>query len=262
MNVGQQKYVVSYTLKGKEKQPDILNAQKSATEINDTIFKMKTPSVIRPDDLFSSAASSSSSRNLSNLISQNPHNLQKLIDLNSQSYISNNQSSMTSHYSIHPPPYSRDFEASLNFPVTYDFGTGITTTSSQNNATSDGNNLYNCSEGNSSSIKNSKNYYSENKDNSNTCELGQSVVDNGDSNINNCNNDNNRDIEAYDFLSYKANNDINEDFLPDYVNNSVDYKNLANQIANTISNINSTLNRSRNRNHILTENLPGPESCV
>lgn len=257
MNVGQQKYVVSYTLKGKEKQPDILNAQKSATEINDTIFKMKTPALIRPDDLFNTA-SSSSTRSLSNLISQNPHNLQKLIDLNSQSYISNNQS-MTTHYSIHPPPYSRDFEASLNFPVTYEFGSGITTSQTATCEGNNLNNLFNCSEGNS----NSKNYFQNNMTENttdNSSELGSSAVDNSNSNS-----DNNRDIEAYDFLSYKANNINNdEDFFtsPEFVNNSVDYKNLANQIANTISNINSTLNRSRNRNHILTENLPGPESCV
>lgn len=54
MGVGQQRFVVAYTLKqGAEKQPDILNAQKAS----DSLISLKdspmlgSPAAIRPDGL-------------------------------------------------------------------------------------------------------------------------------------------------------------------------------------------------------------------
>lgn len=156
MNVGQQKYVVSYTLKGKEKQPDILNAQKSAVGINDTIFKMKSPTVLRPDDLYATA-SSSSMRNQTDNFTQNHHQQQithNLMDINSQNYMTHNQA-VTTHYNIHPPPYSQnpflnnDYETPLKYSVNYNFESGaVNLTSDNDNASLKCNNLnslFNCS---------------------------------------------------------------------------------------------------------------------
>lgn len=165
MNVGQQKYVVSYTLKGKEKQPDILNAQKSAVEINDGIFKMKSPTVLRPDDLFATA-SSSSMRNQTDSFSQNhpqqqQQTIHNLMDMNSQNYMTHNQA-VTTHYNIHPPPYSQnpfmnnDYETPLKYSVNYNFNSSGGTASSDNeNASRECNNLnslFNCSTVNSGDL--------------------------------------------------------------------------------------------------------------
>lgn len=167
MNVGQQKYVVSYTLKGKEKQPDILNAQKSAVEINDTIFKMKSPAVLRPDDLFATSSSSSMRNQTDNFSQNHPQQQQQqiihnLMDMNSQSYMTHNQA-VTTHYNIHPPPYSQnpfmnnDYETPLKYSVNYNFESGgaLNSTSDSENASRECNNLnslFNCSTVNSGDL--------------------------------------------------------------------------------------------------------------
>lgn len=173
---------------------------------------------------------------------------------------------MAGNYNSQPPPYSspalmNDFEAPLNYSVNYkpasdaaNAGTSYRKVSPEYNNL---NNLFNGTSGHSASAVNShlKNELLESSNN--FLDFERAVLDNRLGTV--VNNSN----EEYEFMNSNGPNVNNERYsAADYANDSMDYKNLANQIANTISNINSTLNRSRNRNHILTENLPGPESCV
>lgn len=271
MNVGQQKYVVAYTLKGSGKQPDILNAQKSSDAI-DSVQKMSSPAAIRPDALFSTTSSTSKAAAKSNEQQQHstPPSHQSTLKYNdngNKSYMTLNHS-QASNYTTQPPPYSHspalmnDYEASLNYTVNYNSTSGTSNAgTSYRKVSPEYNNLNNLFNGTSSvtaAAVNShlKNELLENSDN--FLEFERAVLDNrlGGVTVNN-------DSEQYEFMNPNVPNVNNERYsAADFANDTMDYKNLANQIANTISNINSTLNRSRNRNHILTENLPGPESCV
>lgn len=271
MNVGQQKYVVAYTLKGSEKQPDILNAQKSSDTI-DSVQKMGSPAAIRPDALFSTSSSSSSRQTKSTEQHSTPPSHQSTLKYNdngNKSYMTLNHSMAASNYNAQPPPYNshgpammNDFEAPLNYTVNYN------STSDASNASTSSyrkispeynnlNNLFNGTNGPTSAVNSHlKNELLESSDN--FLDFERAVLDNrlGSAAVNKGN-------EEYEFMNSNGPNVNNERYSAnEYANDSMDYKNLANQIANTISNINSTLNRSRNRNHILTENLPGPESCV
>lgn len=268
MNVGQQKYVVAYTLKGSEKQPDILNAQKS-TDTIDSVQKMGSPAAIRPDALFSTS-SSSSSKNIKttdqHTTPPSHHGTLKFNDNGNKSFMTLNHT-MASNYNAQPPPYSHspammnDYEAPLNYTVNYNSTSGTTNASTSYRKISPEynnlNNLFNGTNVGSTAVNSHlKNELSENSDN--FLEFERAVLDNrlgvGV---------NNSSSEEYEFMNPNGPNVNNERYSAnDFANDTMDYKNLANQIANTISNINSTLNRSRNRNHILTENLPGPESCV
>lgn len=264
MNVGQQKYVVAYTLKGSEKQPDILNAQKSSADAIDSVQKMGSPAAIRPDALFSTSSSSSSKHTKSTEQHPTPPSHQSTLKYNdngNKSYMTLNHT-MASNYNAQPPPYSHspammnDYETPLNYTVNYNSASGTSNAgTSYRKISPDYNNLNNLFNGTSaaSAAVNShlKNELLESSDN--FLEFERAVLDNrlGGA-VNNGG-------EEYEFMSPNGPNVNNERHAG---NDSMDYKNLANQIANTISNINSTLNRSRNRNHILTENLPGPESCV
>jgi hypothetical protein len=272
MNVGQQKYVVAYTLKGSEKQPDILNAQKSSDQI-DSVQKMGSPAAIRPDALFSTS-SSSSSKNTKSTAEQHstPPSHQSTLKYNdnsSKGYMTLNHTIASNSYNAQPPPYSHspammnDYETPLNYTVNYNPTSGTSNAASTsyrkispeyNNL----NNLYNSSSTTTTAAVNShlKNELLESSDN--FLEFERAVLDNrlGGGVINN-------GTEEYEFMNPNGAHVNNERYpAAEYASENMDYKNLANQIANTISNINSTLNRSRNRNHILTENLPGPESCV
>lgn len=268
MNVGQQKYVVAYTLKGSEKQPDILSAQKS-TDTIDSVQKMGSPAAIRPDALFSTSSSSSSKHIKATDQQTTPpshHGTLKFNDNGNKSFMTLNHT-MANNYNAQPPPYSHspammnDYEAPLNYTVNYNSTSGTSNAStSYRKISPEYNNLNNPFNGTSmgTTTVNShlKNELSENSDN--FLEFERAVLDNrlgvGV---------NNGSSEEYEFMNPNGPNVNNERYsASDFANDTMDYKNLANQIANTISNINSTLNRSRNRNHILTENLPGPESCV
>jgi hypothetical protein len=255
MNVGQQKYVVAYTLKGSEKQPDILNAQKSSDQI-DSVQKMGSPAAIRPDALFSTSSSSSSKHTRSTEPQQpTPPSHQSTLKFNDngKSYMTLNH-----NFSAQPPPYSshsgaqmmNEYEAPLNYSVNYNPASGATSAgASYRKPSPEYNNLGNLFNG--TSAANSR------MEGDNFLEFERAVLDNRLSVGVGVNNGG----EEYEFMNPNGPNvNSNNPFAPP--SDSVDYKNLANQIANTISNINSTLNRSRNRNHILTENLPGPESCV
>lgn len=270
MNVGQQKYVVAYTLKGKsnEKQPDILNAQKSSDQI-DSVQKMGSPAAIRPDALFSTSSSSSSKHTKSTEQHSTPPSHQgtlKYNDNGTKSYMTLNHTIAANNYSAQPPPYSHspammnDYEAPLNYTVNYNSAAGTTNAGTSYRKISPEynnlNNLFNGTSGATPAVNSHlKNELLENSDN--FLDFERAVLDNRlGVGVNNGN-------EEYEFMNANGPNVNNERYpASDYANDSMDYKNLANQIANTISNINSTLNRSRNRNHILTENLPGPESCV
>ncbi|CRK88287.1 CLUMA_CG002066, isoform A [Clunio marinus] len=277
MNVGQQKYVVAYTLKGSEKQPDILNAQKS-TDAIDSVQKMGSPAAIRPDALFSTSSSSSSKHTKSNEQQQHqqhstPPSHQSTLKYNdngTKSYMTlNHNHSMTGNYNVQPPPYTHspammnDYEAPLNYTVNYNPASGASNAVSTYRKISPEynnlNNLFNSTNTTTSATVNShlKNELLESSDN--FLEFERAVLDNRlSSGVNNSN-------EEYEFTNNANGPNVNNERFQstnEFVNETMDYKNLANQIANTISNINSTLNRSRNRNHILTENLPGPESCV
>lgn len=267
MNVGQQKYVVAYTLKGSEKQPDILNAQKSSDKI-DSVQKMGSPAAIRPDALFSTSSSSSSKHTKSTEQHSTPPSHQSTLKYNdnsNKSYMTLNHT-MAASYNAQPPPYTHspammnDYEAPLNYTVNYNPASGAANASTSYRKISPEynnlNNLFNGTNGATAAVNSHlKNELLENSDN--FLEFERAVLDNRLGGVVN------NGSEEYDFMSPNGPNVNNERYpASDYANDSMDYKNLANQIANTISNINSTLNRSRNRNHILTENLPGPESCV
>lgn len=265
MNVGQQKYVVAYTLKqGTEKQPDILNAQKSSTDSVDSVQRMGSPAAIRPDALFSTSSSSSSKYTKSGEQHHTPPSHQSTLkynDTSNKSYMTLNQT-MAGNFNAQPPPYCstmmNDYEAPLNYTVNYNSASGVCNTNSNYRKMSpDYNNLNNpfsCTGGSNSTTaatavnNHLKNDLSEDPDS--FLEFERTVLDNRIGN----------GTDDFDFMN--AINGPNATSASDFANENVDYKNLANQIANTISNINSTLTRSRNRNRILTENLPGPESCV
>lgn len=268
MNVGQQKYVVAYTLKGSEKQPDILNAQKSSDAI-DSVQKMGSPAAIRPDALFSTSSSSSSKHTKSTEQQHStPPSHQSTLKYNdngNKSYMTLNHT-MASNYNAQPPPYSHspammnDYEAPLNYTVNYNSTSGTSNAGASYRKISPEynnlNNLFNGATAATTAVNSHlKNEILENSDN--FLEFERAVLDNRlGVGVNN-------GAEQYEFANPNGPNVNNERYpASDFANETTDYKNLANQIANTISNINSTLNRSRNRNHILTENLPGPESCV
>lgn len=271
MNVGQQKYVVAYTLKGSEKQPDILNAQKSTDSV-DSVQKMGSPAAIRPDALFSTSSSSSSkhakSTEQNHSTPQSHHSTLKYNDNGNKSYMTLNHTiAVAGNYNAQPPPYSHspammnDYETPLNYTVNYNptSGTSNASTSYRTKISPEYNNLNNLFNGTSATTatvnSHLKNELLENSDN--FLEFERAVLDNRlGVGVNN-------GSEEYEFMNPNGPNINNERYAAtEYANENMDYKNLANQIANTISNINSTLTRSRNRNHILTENLPGPESCV
>jgi hypothetical protein len=272
MNVGQQKYVVAYTLKGSEKQPDILNAQKSSDTV-DSVQKMGSPAAIRPDALFSTSSSSSSKHTKSTEQNHStPPSHQSTLKYNdnsNKSYMTLNHTiAAAGNYNAQPPPYSHspammnDYETPLNYTVNYNptSGTSNASTSYRSKISpveyNNLNNLFNGTSATTATVNSHlKNEILDNSDN--FLEFERAVLDNRlGVGVNN-------GSEEYEFMNPNGPNVNNERYsATDYANDSMDYKNLANQIANTISNINSTLNRSRNRNHILTENLPGPESCV
>lgn len=269
MNVGQQKYVVAYTLKGSEKQPDILNAQKSSDTV-DSVQKMGSPAAIRPDALFSTSSSSSSKHTKSTEQHPTPPSHQSTLKYNdngNKSYMTLNHTMAGNYNNAQPPPYSHspammnDYETPLNYTVNYNSTSGTSNAgTSYRKISPEYNNLNNLLNGTNTTTtaavnSHLKNELLENSDN--FLEFERAVLDNrlgvGVSNSN----------EEYEFMNPNGPNVNNERYTAtDFANDTMDYKNLANQIANTISNINSTLNRSRNRNHIITENLPGPESCV
>lgn len=289
MNVGQQKYVVAYTLKqGTEKQPDILNAQKSQDSV-DSVNKLGSPAVMKPDGLYSATlSSSSSSKNMKTNEQQQQqqqhstppshHSTLKYNDNGSKGYMALNQT-IASNYSVAQPPsycstMMNDFETPLNYTVSYN------STSGTSNITNSGyhhhkmspdynnlNNLYGSSTNTGAATSSSVV-----ANNTSNLHLGNELLETSDafldfdktlvdSSRRYCT-DNDSDYKGNHLQAQQPQQQHMYTGCDYVVNESVDYKNLANQIANTISNINSTLTRSRNRNHILTDNLPGPESCV
>jgi hypothetical protein len=266
MNVGQQKYVVAYTLKGSEKQPDILNAQKSSADTIDSVHKMGSPAAIRPDALFTSSSSSSKHIKSTEQQHSTPPSHQSTLKYNdngNKSYMTLNHT-MAGNYNAQPPPYSHspammnDYETPLNYTVNYNSASGTSNAgTSYRKVSPEYNNLNNLLNGTTATTvavnSHLKNELLESSDN--FLEFERAVLDNRlGIGVNN---------SSEEFMNLNGPNVNSERYASsDYANDNMDYKNLANQIANTISNINSTLSRSRNRNHILTENLPGPESCV
>ncbi|XP_070492638.1 uncharacterized protein side-III isoform X2 [Chironomus tepperi] len=298
MNVGQQKYVVAYTLKqGTEKQPDILNAQKSQDSV-DSVHKMGSPAAIKPDGLFSAtlSSSSSSSKNMKSNEQQQQqqhstppshHSTLKYNDNGSKGYMALNQTIASNYSAAQPPSYCstmmNDFETPLNYTVSYNSTSGTSNISNSgyhhHKMSPDYNNLNNLYSGSTNGAATSSSV----ANNTSNLHLGNELLENSDGFL-----DFDKTLMDGSSSSRRYCTDTDSDYNKyskdqtnhlqsqhqsqqhhlytgcDYPSNdsTVEYKNLANQIANTISNINSTLTRSRNRNHILTDNLPGPESCV
>lgn len=284
MGVGQQKYVVAYTLKqGVEKQPDILIAQKSTSENIDSVQKMGSPAAIRPDALFNTSSSSSSSKPLKaspyelQQKSATPTSHQGTLSRNdaNKSYMPLNQT-LTNNYGTQPPPYCStmmseyDYETPLNYPVNY--GATAANASNFHKMSPDYNNLNSLISGanNPNSVPNGlavsqdlPDSYIEFERTTLDHRLLNSSTNNTNTSSHNHLNNNNKDNNL-EYLN-RVNGPTNpfSAAAQEYSDSEpIDYKNIANQIATTISNINSTLNRSRNRNHIVTDTLPGPESCV
>ena len=268
MNVGQQKYVVAYTLKqGTEKQPDILNAQK--TETIDSVQKLGSPAAIRPDALFSSPSASakrnSDSQHHQIMPSTSPPSSHGTLNYNhndnsNKGFMALNQTIAGNSFNAQPPPYCstmmNDFEVPLNYTTVNYNHNSTSGTSSNAQSYHQYNNLNNLFSGNNTATTTTSASGGNNLDN----ELLEKMRYDDE-------------IRDYKYANGPVSNDHSSYHHYDAASaaaagatggagGGVDYKNLANQIANTISNINSTLSRSRNRNHILTDNLPGPESCV
>lgn len=295
MNVGQQKYVVAYTLKqGTEKQPDILNAQKS--DNIDSVQKLGSPAAIRPDALFTSPSSSSknnhhhSSKSSEHQVASPPTSHHGTLKYNdNKGYMALNQT-IAGNYNAQPPPYCstmmNDFEAPLNY-TTVNYNNNSTSGTSSNSISNasyhqlhhhhhqqqqqihhkmspEYNNLNNLFGGGNAAAAALPNLSNELLESSSAVAGATGTIL-----------DNNKIRYDDSLRDYKYTNGPSSNSSYHHDSSSiasasaagssgtnVDYKNLANQIASTISNINSTLTRSRNRNHILTDNLPGPESCV
>lgn len=332
MNVGQQKYVVAYTLKqGTEsKQPDILSAQKS--DNIDSVQKLGSPAAIRPDALFTSTSSPSSSSTHKNNSSSNHHHHHYSGKSNEHQVTSSSSPPPSSHhgtlkyndnkgymalnqtiagnYNAQPPPYCsammNDFETPLNY-ATVNYNNNSTSGTSSNSISNasyhqlhhhqpqqpfgEYNNLNNLFSGSGNATNALPNLSNELLDANSDGFLTSSSSTTTAAAAAAAHLDNNKmryddGLRDYKFTNGPSPNNVS--YHHDYhvsgggggsggsvvgigessishtagSPNVVDYKNLANQIASTISNINSTLSRSRNRNHILTDNLPGPESCV
>lgn len=287
MNVGQQKYVVAYTLKqGVEKQPDILNAQKTSTNNIDSVQKMGSPAAIRPDALFSTSSLTASSKQTkaNNSFSDfqqksTPSSHQSTLKRNensNKSYMPLNQT-ITSNYNTQPPPYCstmmmNDYEPPLN----YTYSSSTSGTSNLPNTTNNNsfhkmspeynnlNNMFNNANATAAAAAASNNHNLNNELIANQdgfIEYERTTLDHRLGNSISCENADTLN-QSNSGLNGGSGSEQQRYSGSDYANDTMDYKNLANQIANTISNINSTLNRSRNRNHIITDALPGPESCV
>lgn len=278
MNVGQQKYVVAYTLKqGTEKQPDILNAQKSDTI--DSVQKLGSPAAIRPDALFTSSSTSSTRKTDAQhhqlISSASPplshHGTLKYNhnDNSNKGFMALNQTIAGNSFNAQPPPYCsammNDFEVPLNYTtVNYNHNsTSGTSSQSYHQPHHEYNNLNNLFSGNNAATTATTSAAVSNLGN----ELLDSMVAMAGGGEKIRYDDGLRDYKFTNGPQSSTNDHVTAAASYHHYDATggaagVDYKNLANQIANTISNINSTLSRSRNRNHILTDNLPGPESCV
>lgn len=278
MNVGQQKYVVAYTLKqGTEKQPDILNAQKSDTI--DSVQKLGSPAAIRPDALFSSSSTSSVRKSDAQhhqlITSASPpsshHGTLKYNhnDNSNKGFMALNQTIAGNSFNAQPPPYCsammNDFEVPLNYTtVNYNHNSTSGTSSnvqSYHQPHHEYNNLNNLFSGNSTATTATSSAAA-------VANLGNELLDPMVAGEKIRYDDGLRDYKFTNGPQSSTNDHVTAAASYRHYDATggaagmADYKNLANQIANTISNINSTLSRSRNRNHILTDNLPGPESCV
>ena len=250
MGVGQQKYVVAYTLKqGVEKQPDILNAQNTKTDNVDSVQKMGSPAAIRPDALFSTSAKPSTYDHQQKSTPSSVHSTLKRNE-NNKNYMPINQM-IGNNFNNQPPPYCAtmmndfDYETPLNYTVSYSNSAGTTTQLANKNfhkISPEYNNLNNIlnvgasSGANDNQLLNNPEAYLEFERTTLDHRLGKEWPNGGPAN-------NEHRFSGSEFAS-----------------DPMDYKNLASQITTTISNINSTLNRSRNRNNIT--DIPGPESCV
>jgi hypothetical protein len=316
MNVGQQKYVVAYTLKqGTEsKQPDILSAQKS--DNIDSVQKLGSPAAIRPDALFSSSSPSSSTHKNSSSNHHHHHHSGKSSEHqvtsssspplshhgtlkynDNKGYMALNQT-IAGNYNAQPPPYCsammNDFETPLNY-ATVNYNNNSTSGTSSNSISNasyhqlhhhqpqqqhqqpfpEYNNLNNLFSGGNATnalpnlsnelLESSSDGFLTSSSTTSTAAAAAAHLDNNkmryDDGLRDYKFANGPSPNASYHHDYHVNGESSS--MPSAGSpNVVDYKNLANQIASTISNINSTLSRSRNRNHILTDNLPGPESCV
>lgn len=278
MNVGQQKYVVAYTLKqGTEKQPDILNAQKSDTI--DSVQKLGSPAAIRPDALFSSSSTSSVRKSdvqhhqlIASVSPPSSHHgtlkYNHNNDNSNKGFMALNQTIAGNSFNAQPPPYCsammNDFEVPLNYTtVNYNHNSTSGTSSnvqSYHQPHHEYNNLNNLFGGNTTATTTTTTSSTAGANLSNELldSAGEKIrYDDGLRDYkftNGPQSSTNDHVTAASYHHYEATGTATAGIS--------EYKNLANQIANTISNINSTLSRSRNRNHILTDNLPGPESCV
>ena len=224
MGMGQQKYVVAYTLKqGVEKQPDILNAQQKASSMQSIkdIQKMGSPVGIRPDAL----VNSKSPYGTSNFD-------QKSTPSSKQSTLKRNHEA--NNYSLMQQSKSPMMEYEKPYNYTNQF--------------------------------NHFNY-------KNSPDPPGSGGSGGSCGSNNLDYDKNLDYRLLNISQNKLNNHIDSNNInskspanPEYrysgsefvVSDLVDYSNAS----TSSSNLSATLTKSRNRNHIITDTLPGPESCV
>ncbi|XP_062702021.1 uncharacterized protein LOC115257156 isoform X3 [Aedes albopictus] len=297
MGMGQQKYVVAYTLKqGVEKQPDILNAQKtqgsaSIQSIKD-IQKMGSPVGIRPDALCSTgttAGGGSIGTKQSTIYATQTYD-QKSTPSSRQSTLKRNDTSNTysllqqqqqpHHLQSKPPPatttglpqYSASYASGESGLLDYDKPYGYSTLQYNHNppplvdpysyksSTTDPTDpldydknldyrLLNISnEIKNSSTTNHIEYRNNSHNSSNNLQAGVS----GNSACSN-----------RPHTGSTGGSGGNPEYRysgSEFATDLMDFSNVPSPSSST--NIGATLSKNRNRQHIITDTLPGPESCV
>ncbi|XP_065086575.1 uncharacterized protein side-III isoform X2 [Ochlerotatus camptorhynchus] len=295
MGMGQQKYVVAYTLKqGVEKQPDILNAQKtqgsaSIQSIKD-IQKMGSPVGIRPDALCSTgttAGGGSIGAKQSTIYATQTYD-QKSTPSSRQSTLKRNDTSNTysllqqqqqpHHLQSKPPPatttglpqYSASYASAESGLLDYDKPYGYSTLQYNHNppALVDPYSYKSSSTDPADPLDYDKNLdyrllniSNEIKNSSTTNHIEYR------NNIHNSSNNLQTGISSSTASSNRPQAGSTGGSNPEYrysgsefASDLMDFSNVPSPSSST--NIGATLSKNRNRQHIITDSLPGPESCV
>lgn len=266
MGVGQQKYVVAYTLKQNivEKQPDILNAQKTENihSLKDTIQKLSSPATIRPDALFVSKSMYNYEQKFTTNSQQNTlkknHEFINTNSINNHIPSSNLMSiNVGGASSCTSDNTNQDYEKPFNYSKMYNDCINNT----QIERVSE-NNLYN----NSLECEKILDYRLLNNNTSTATNEPLFLNSNCITTMGNASTIPHIYSPSQQQLlgDYRSKNNEIRYSTSEFAGeaSSTEYNNLNNQITSTMSNMNSTLYKSRNRNHIITDTLPGPESCV
>lgn len=296
MGMGQQKYVVAYTLKqGVEKQPDILNAQKtqgsaSIQSIKD-IQKMGSPLGIRPDALCNTGAGggiavgtkqstiyATQSYDQKSTPSSRQSTLKRNDTSNTYSLLQQQQQQQQPHH-LHSksppsntaglPQYSTGYASGGNDLLDYEKPYGYSTIQYNHNPPPPVD-PYNYKSSPPDTVDTLD--YDKNLD-YRLLSISNEIKNNSTTNHieyrnNNHNSSNNLQSGVSSSRRQAVNHPtgsggINPEYRysgSEYATDLMDFSNVPSPSSST--NIGATLPKSKNRQHIITDTLPGPESCV